>query len=556
MVAGRYRLNSRRARIGEIDVWAATDDTLGREVEVTVLPTSLPNAGEIVDAARASAAVADHRLVRVLDVGSDIRMSWVVEESLAETRTLAQLLETGSMPPEEARRIAGEVSVALASAARRGVHHLHLTPHAVRLTETGLIKIAGLAIASAIAGQNEDLTDREAELRDVRSVVAIMYATMTARWPLPGSVRGMDAAPRVGAGVAAPSELVVAVPPELDAVCRSTLNQSAGPVSLDDLAGQLRPWSTTRVTKVTHRPSRRVDGASATSVIQPIGTPSKPAPTPPPSPSIGERIQSRREERLAAERRDLEERRADPQYLNLREALAVGTGTDGPETSIAPGVPALESRDGRFAKPIMAAVVAAVLLATAAAVPVLLNTFTDSTTQAEPNTQQTQAASAAPTPSGSTTTSASPTPTPDGALAIASASSIDPDGDGKENNNTVYRAYDGDPATEWRTERYDSQDNVGGRKVGVGVALRLEEPSTVHGVRVEGRSGQSFRVYTNSSESLDGANELGSVDNAEQNSDVAASAPVDEVRYVIVLLTRLPSEGEGFRGSFSEIEVY
>lgn len=560
VVAGRYRLNTRRARIGEIDVWAATDDTLGREVQVTVLPTSLPNAGDIVDAARRSAAIVDHRIVRVLDVGSDIQMSWVVEESLSETRTLAQLTEMGTLPPEEARRIAGEVASALAVAARRGVHHLHLTPHSVRMTDTGLIKIAGLGMASAIEGTGDDISPREAEQQDVRGVVALMYAVMTARWPLATPVRGMAAAPRVGAGVAVPSELVVAVSPSLDAIVRSTLNQGAGPTNLVGLADQLHPWSTTRVTKVAHRSFAHRGGGSTAAVVgsAAAGTAAEPAPrTAPPvpaAPSVTQRLRKHRESRLAAERRDLEERRADPGYLNLREALAVGDGHDEHPAPVAPGLPAVPGRDGRFAKPILAVVAGSVLVATALALPVLMNTFADSTAATAP-TDSSSAAVAASTPA------ASPTPTgastaADG-MEITDVTSFDPDGDGSENEGQASLAADGNTETAWRTERYNDPANVGGSKVGVGVVLQLAEASTVDGVRVDGAGGQSFTVYTNTSPDLEGATEVGSVEDAPSGeSDIAAASAITDAEYVVILLTGLPEVDDGYRGAIAEVAVY
>ena len=65
LIAERYTLNERHAHLGSIEVWAAIDATLGREVSVTVFPTNLSRADAIVDAARRRAALNDHRLVRV-----------------------------------------------------------------------------------------------------------------------------------------------------------------------------------------------------------------------------------------------------------------------------------------------------------------------------------------------------------------------------------------------------------------------------------------------------------------------------------------------------------
>ena len=228
LIADRYALNERRAHLGSIEVWSAVDSTLGREVSITIFPSNLSRADAIVDAARRSAALNDHRLVRVLDVGAGEEVSWLVEESLSDSSSIADLVSQGPLPPEEARRIAGEVASGLAVAAERGLHHLHITPHSVRRTDGGLIKVAGLATAAALEGTDETDPER-AERIDTVATVALLYAAMTTRWPLPQRIPGLEPAPRIVGGVAAPSEIAAAVPPDLDAICRATLNHDTGP---------------------------------------------------------------------------------------------------------------------------------------------------------------------------------------------------------------------------------------------------------------------------------------------------------------------------------------
>jgi hypothetical protein len=65
-------------------------------------------------------------------------------------------------------------------------------------------------------------------------------------------------------------------------------------------------------------------------------------------------------------------------------------------------------------------------------------------------------------------------------VRVASATSFDPFGsDRTENENEVGRAIDGDPATGWRTELYYGKPNFGGLKEGVGIVLRLAEPTVL-----------------------------------------------------------------------------
>lgn len=58
--------------------------------------------------------------------------------------------------------------------------------------------------------------------------------------------------------------------------------------------------------------------------------------------------------------------------------------------------------------------------------------------------------------------------------SITGARSFDPEGDGEENDGNLPALHDGDTATTWRSDLYDTAD-LGGLKPGVGVVLTLAE---------------------------------------------------------------------------------
>lgn len=272
VIAGRYGLQERRAHQGELEVWSGTDTIARRPVSITIFPVTLPRADAALDAARRSAVVDDPRLVAVLDVGSDHGMAWIVEESLNDSATMANLLQCGPLGADESRRIAGEIASALDVAGRRGLHHLHLSPYAVRRTSDGRIKLAGLATAAAIEGTEESDPARAA-LEDTRGVLAVLYAGLTARWPFGSQMPGLAAAPRIVGGVAAPSELTAGIPADLDLLCRTVLNGQPGPVTPGELAAQIAPWA-----------NGAVDATAPHSRSQDVGTapllPLEPGPEP------------------------------------------------------------------------------------------------------------------------------------------------------------------------------------------------------------------------------------------------------------------------------------
>ena len=246
VLGGRYAVQRRLAQLPRAERWSAHDTTLERDVVVICFAADDPNADAALDAARRAAGVDNERLVRILDVGRSDEVAFFVEEALHEAHTLTHLLEQGGLPSEEARRIAGETAVGLEAARGRGLHHLQLSPSHIWRTGDGAIKVSGLATAAALAGI-DDLDSAEASRADAVGAVAITYAALTSRWPLPDRVHGLEPAPHVVGGVPAPSEIAAGVPGDLDALCRLTLNDDEGPLTPGDFATQIAPWSSAMV---------------------------------------------------------------------------------------------------------------------------------------------------------------------------------------------------------------------------------------------------------------------------------------------------------------------
>jgi hypothetical protein len=206
------------------------------------VPRTHPNVDAVLDAARRSAGLENSRLSRILDVGTDDDLAYVVEEALEGSHSLAALLSAGALPAPEVRRIAGETALVLDLARHRGLHHQRLTPDLVMRTPDGDVKVRGLATMAALAGI-DDVDDQTAARADAIAVVAIAYAGFTGHWPLPGDGGGLPPAPRVSSHVAAPSEIAVGVPADLDALCRLTFANDQGPITPGDFARQIAPWS-------------------------------------------------------------------------------------------------------------------------------------------------------------------------------------------------------------------------------------------------------------------------------------------------------------------------
>jgi len=263
LLGGRYVVQRRVSQQTRFERWTAADQILDREVVLLCFEADGPQAPATLDAARRAAGIEESRLVRVLDVGSNDGVAFVVEEPLTGARSLTSVLRDGGLPAEEARRIVGEAASALESARVRGLHHQVLTPRSLMRLEDGFVKVRGLATEAALLEAEESSPD-SASRTDAVALVSIAYAALTGRWPITGPDSGLEAAPRVVGGVAAPSEIAAGVPADLDLIARHTLNDDTGPLSPGDLAGQIAPWSPTPLGAV--RPGR----AGAGSRTQPL----------------------------------------------------------------------------------------------------------------------------------------------------------------------------------------------------------------------------------------------------------------------------------------------
>jgi hypothetical protein len=276
-LGGRYVAQNRLSADVRYERWSALDSVLDREVTLLCLPESLPEAPAVLDAARRVASVEDRRLVRVYDVGTAPGLTFVVEERVSDAVPLATLLADGPLPADEARRVTGEVAIALERARARGLHHMVLTPMSVLCGRDGSVKVRGLAVEAALY-EVEPTDSAHAAARDARGVVAIAYAALTTRWPLRTDYGfpspGVDPAPRIVGGVVAPSEIAAGVPADLDLIARQTLRDGRGPRTPGDLANQIAPWSPEPNGVVAERLQAR-----------PASTASSPGPAHPPVPA-------------------------------------------------------------------------------------------------------------------------------------------------------------------------------------------------------------------------------------------------------------------------------
>jgi hypothetical protein len=225
-LAGRYRLVDQIAAGSGWTMWKAMDETLARPVSVLTFAPGFPRIPEAVTAARAASRLTDPRLAQVFDVEDGGDQAFVVMEWVSGD-TLTDLLADGPLDPGRACALITDAARALAGAHGAGQAHLRLTPQSLRWTRSSGVKITGLGIDAALAGNG--LTGQAATdpaLADTRDLAALLYAALTGYWPGDG-YGGLPHAPMSDGMVCTPRQVSADVPSAIDAlVCRGLLQRA------------------------------------------------------------------------------------------------------------------------------------------------------------------------------------------------------------------------------------------------------------------------------------------------------------------------------------------
>ncbi|MCP9946859.1 serine/threonine protein kinase [Streptomyces somaliensis] len=154
LIGGRYRLLERLGSGGMGTVWRARDEVVDRDVAVKEpsLPDTLGDPERrtahqrMQREARAAARIDHPSVVCVHDVVTEGDSPWIVME-LVRGKSLADLLDEGTLPPPEAARIGLAVLGALTAAHEAGVLHRDVKPGNVMVGRHGRVVLTDFGIA-------------------------------------------------------------------------------------------------------------------------------------------------------------------------------------------------------------------------------------------------------------------------------------------------------------------------------------------------------------------------------------------------------------------------
>lgn len=594
VLAGRYRLVDLLSEARDGRFWRAEDGVLGRPVAIHVLAADDERAPRLAVAARASAAVNDTRMLRVLDVASDDQIAYVVSEWGTGTSLDNLLAADGPLPPRRAAWLAAEVTDLLTKAHALGHAHGRLNPENVLLDDLGAVRVIGFAVEAALYGLEPN---PQADIKtDCVDAAGILYAGLTAKWA--GRTDShVPSAPTGHGRPLRPRQVRAGVPRLLDDLCDGVLRNGDGALTSareqhDLLAAYVGDPS------AFARPTRATSAIGTT-----IGTIDVPAV---PEGDDAPTITTPATEQTAAEQ------------------TAVAEAEESPPTE--PGLPAFEAHeyDHEWTKPREDPAPPPPLLEPPPPKPL----FTDEPRRPRAGAEQSLPSPAVPPPAqlapepggrpagywpfsgahprpdteelekvpgrrwlrlaigvavaailvvcvalavngtqgrgpfarNNSGTRSAPSPTPSAAPALVRGLTVrdfDPYGDPpNEYPDLVHLAHDGDPATTWRTSTYRQQFGPDGLKPGLGLILDLKETYAVDKVHLDlvGQpTGVSIYVSDRAPTEAPSGTPAATATLDASGDVMLHGAP--RGRFVTVWITRLPAVSDGFRAEVGEVSV-
>ncbi|MEU6448303.1 serine/threonine protein kinase [Streptomyces sp. NPDC046979] len=492
-LARRYRLEECVTRLDGFSSWRAVDEKLRRAVGVHILPTDHTRARSVLAAARSSALLGDPRFVQVLDAVEDNDLVYVVHEWLPDATELTALLASGPLEVYDAYQMVSQVSSAMAAAHREGLAHLRLSPNAVLRTSSGQWRIRGLAVNAALRG----ISSASPQRTDTEAIGALLYATLTQRWPYESDAHGLAGLPK-DIGLIPPDQV------------RAGVHRGLSELAMRALAN---------------------DGATASRHEAPCTTPEELVK------AIGEMPRIRPPEPSYT---------APPDYQ--RTAYQQGAyGRPAPRPGATQAVqappPPLQSRTGKALKwSVSALLIAALGLGSWQLADALMErggksddqNQTQTTDGDDKNDDQTK---------------------PVKPISVQGAQEYIAEGQAQAPGD-VAKTYDGDSSTFWRTKRYNEGPTLAPYKPGVGIVYDLGSPQELSAATIALRyTGDHTAVHLYATDSLspstgiDGMKEIGTATATGTSLTLTASKPI-KTQYVLLWITAVPNApSDGYSGA-------
>ena len=253
-LAGRYTIGRRIGRGGMAEVYAATDERLGRRVAVKLMHTNLSTESDFRmrfrQEAQAAARMTHPTIVRVYDAGEDtfvrhdgfeVVVPYIVMEYI-DGRQLRDIMSERALPNEKIAKYMAGILTSLEYSHRAGVVHRDIKPGNVMITADDEVKVTDFGIARAISDTAGTIAQTTAILgtasyfspeqargetvdgrSDLYSAGIVLYEMLTGRVPFQGDSAVAVAYQHVTEPPTPASRVNPNISPAVDAVVRKAL---------------------------------------------------------------------------------------------------------------------------------------------------------------------------------------------------------------------------------------------------------------------------------------------------------------------------------------------
>jgi len=512
---------------GVIRSWRARDRVLNRDVALRVHTPGGPAARGWITRALTAGGLATPALAMVYDAAEGTGgtepggAAYVVNEWIEGTRLSDWLATEGPLPEREARAVVRRLAEGVAEAHRVGLAVGGLTPEHVVLRPGGLV---GLLSVPAAGGT---------EKGDIAALGALLELCLTGqRSDVPGSQPAVIASPDLSAlvrrarstdpatGLSSVSTMVSLLAERP----RTGPQEVSRPDPMND-SGWMRRLRDRRDVADAEEARTGADGE------QPVRLDRA---TLPPVPG-------------ASSSRPLAARAAAPAYdeddLDLGETFSSADRDDRP---VAQPAPTARRRLAVIGLPLLAL-----------AMVIAIGWWFGNNVLNVASSVDDDPVGSVPSSSAPAAGSDSAAPVAGAATTIAAASVFDPFGDGEpENDPEVPLTFDGDPTTTWSTLTYRGSADFGNLKDGVGVVYDLGGDQSLAGVTLQTTlPGATVEVRTGGTPDGDlDAFAVAASGELTGTDELAFAEPVT-TRYVLVWVTGLVADGDGFTADLAEVTV-
>ena len=248
LLDGRYEIRQLLGKGGMAYVYLAQDKQTGTDVAVKILKDELTSDEEFIrrfdTEAKAASSLSYPNIVKVLDVGQQGRMRYMVLEYVNGISLKELIMKNGHLEWEVALPIAIQIGLALDNAHKNGIVHRDIKPHNIIVTPELIAKVTDFGIARAASANTVTLTGKNTmgsvhyfspeqarggivgEQSDLYSLGIVIYEMLTGKVPFDGDTQVSIALKHIQQNPVPPKEINPDIPDGLNNIVMKCIQKS------------------------------------------------------------------------------------------------------------------------------------------------------------------------------------------------------------------------------------------------------------------------------------------------------------------------------------------